>query len=120
MKWFCNWKEKLTHGVGYKALSTLLMLVVVGIMVGLGLPCPFDRFLHIPCLGCGMTRAWLSVLQLDFSAAFAYHGMFWSVPPMVLCFWLDWEPFTKKWVNTLLYGVVLAGFVINWVWHIVL
>jgi hypothetical protein len=39
---------------------------------------------------------------------------------MVLCFWLDWEPFPKKWANTLLYTVVLAGFGINWLIHLFL
>lgn len=34
----------------------------------------------IPCPGCGMTRAWLAALRLDFAAAFAYHPLFWVVP----------------------------------------
>jgi hypothetical protein len=120
MKWLSDWKTKLGHGVGYKLSVTLMLLILVAGMVELGLPCPFERFLHIPCMGCGMSRAWMSVLNLDFQAAFSYHFMFWSVPPMVLCFWLDWEPFSKKWANTLLYTVVLAGFGINWLIHLFL
>ena len=119
MKWLNDWKTKLTHAVGYKLGTTLFVLAAVGVMIGFGSPCPFDRFLHIPCLGCGMSRAWLSVLQLDFADAFSYHFMFWSVPPMVLCFWLNWEPFPKKWMNTALYTIVLAGFFVNWLVHLI-
>ena len=118
MNWFTTLKTKFTHAVGYKISVTLFVAVVVGIMVGFSLPCPFVKFLHIPCLGCGMSRAWLSVLRLDFAAAFDYHLMFWSVPPMVVCFWLNWEPFTKKWANTLLYALVLSGFAVNWLVHL--
>ena len=38
--------------------------------------CPFKFFLGIPCFGCGMTRALISCLRLDFIAAFYYHPLF--------------------------------------------
>lgn len=38
--------------------------------------CPFDYFLGIPCPGCGMTRAFLALLRLDFEEAFYYHPLF--------------------------------------------
>ena len=118
MKWIKDWKRKLTHAVGYKTAVTLLVIALVAVMFFFHLPCPFDKYLNIPCLGCGMSRAWYAAMHLDFSTAFSFHLMFWSVPPMVLCFWLNWEPFTKKWMNTVLYGLVLAGFGINWIWHL--
>lgn len=55
------------------ALSCLVLYVT-------GIGCPFRAFTGIPCPGCGMTRAWLAALRLDFSAAFAYHPLFWVVP----------------------------------------
>lgn len=42
--------------------------------------CPFRLFLHIECPGCGMTRAIISVLRLNFRQAFQYHPLF----PIVL------------------------------------
>lgn len=42
--------------------------------------CPIKYITGISCAGCGMTRAWLSALQLDFSKAFYYHPLFWMVP----------------------------------------
>lgn len=35
--------------------------------------CPFRFFFGISCPGCGMTRALLAALRLDFAAAFSYH-----------------------------------------------
>lgn len=38
--------------------------------------CPFLFLWGIPCPGCGMTRAFLALLHLDFAAAFYYHPLF--------------------------------------------
>lgn len=38
--------------------------------------CPFRLIFHIDCPGCGMTRAMLSVLRMDFRAALRYHCLF--------------------------------------------
>ncbi|MDO4337664.1 MAG: DUF2752 domain-containing protein [Eubacteriales bacterium] len=38
--------------------------------------CPVRLLFHIDCPGCGMTRAVLSALRLDFNAAFRYHSLF--------------------------------------------
>lgn len=42
--------------------------------------CFIRNLFGVPCPGCGMTRAWLSALKLDFSAAMFYHPLFWLVP----------------------------------------
>lgn len=46
----------------------------------LDIGCVFRLMTGIPCPGCGMTRAWLAALRLDFAAAIAYHPLFWVVP----------------------------------------
>ena len=46
----------------------------------LDIGCIFRMMTGAPCPGCGMTRAWLAALRLDFAAAFAYHPLFWVVP----------------------------------------
>ncbi|MCI8332869.1 MAG: DUF2752 domain-containing protein [Clostridiales bacterium] len=40
--------------------------------------CPIYHILGKRCFGCGMTRAFISILQLDFTAATRYHAL--SVP----------------------------------------
>lgn len=51
------------------SLSILFLLLIF-------YKCPFKFFLGVPCLGCGMTRALISCLKLDFVAAFNYHPLF--------------------------------------------
>ena len=46
-----------------------------------GIGCPIRFVFGIECPGCGMTRALVSVLRLDFASAFAFHPV-WFVPPV--------------------------------------
>ena len=46
--------------------------------------CPIQYFLHIPCPGCGITRAYIAILSLDWKAAFRYHPLFFMVLPILL------------------------------------
>lgn len=40
--------------------------------------CLSQRLFHTPCIGCGMSRAFLSILKFDFSKALQYN--FLSIP----------------------------------------
>ena len=66
------------------------LLLVLGLVLYcvclrlLRITCPIKALLGVSCPGCGMTRALLSCLRLDFAAAFHYHPLFWAVVP-VLC-----------------------------------
>lgn len=57
--------------IGKRAGETLLIFIFC-----LFYRCPFKLFLHVECPGCGMTRAMISVLKLDFRQAFTYHPLF--------------------------------------------
>lgn len=64
-----------------RALSCIGVLFVAWLALYLlDIGCVFRLMTGIPCPGCGMTRAWLAALRLDFAAAFAYHPLFWAVP----------------------------------------
>ena len=43
--------------------------------------CPIKHIFGISCAGCGMTRALLSALRLDFASAFYYHPLWFAVIP---------------------------------------
>lgn len=45
--------------------------------------CLFQRVIGIPCLACGMTRAYLALLDFDIISAFWYHPLFWM--PILIC-----------------------------------
>lgn len=81
-------KEDLT------AVGTIIG--IYGVMGIAGLPCPILFLTGISCAGCGMTRAWLSLLRLDFSAAFHYHPLFW-LPAVILILFLFDKRIFKQW-----------------------
>lgn len=51
--------------------------------------CPVLYVTGISCPGCGMTRAWLAVLHLDFARAFACHPLFPLAPLFAAAFLFD-------------------------------
>ena len=91
--------------VGYPLLAFLFYR--------LGVRCLFRTLLHIPCPGCGMTRAVVSLLHLEFPTAFSYHPMVFALPVMVLYFLLDGKLLGKKW-DTAVWIFLGLGFAAHW------
>lgn len=61
------------------ALAGIALLYVA--LEALGITCPIRFLTGISCAGCGMSRAWLSLLRLDLAGAFYYHPLFWLPIP---------------------------------------
>lgn len=70
-------------------IKILLMVCAAYYLVTWFTGCPVRYFLGISCPGCGMTRAWLCLLRLDFSGAFYCHPLFWTAPLIVCGFLFD-------------------------------
>ncbi len=67
----------------------LLILIIFGIGLFLSiLPmgCPLKYLTGISCPGCGMTRAFISLLLPDVSLALHYHPLFILVPVMAILY----------------------------------
>ena len=101
-----------------KFLITLAVLVYAVVLYISPISCVIYEIFGIPCPGCGMTRAWLAILKLDFYKAFSYHFMFWSLPILYLCFLRDGKLFNKKNFNISFYTIIIIGFAINWFYRI--
>ncbi len=71
-------KRVKTYGPQTKAL--LSVLTVYAVLAAIGHGCPIRFVTGIPCPGCGLSRAYLALLKLDFAGAFHYHPLFWAVP----------------------------------------
>lgn len=93
-----SWKRDLPAIAGVVLLYWVLHL--------LGIGCPIRFVTGISCAGCGMTRAWLSVLSLDFSGAFYYHPL-WPLVPAAAAIWLLRTRIPPRILRVLLYGVVI-------------
>ena len=56
-------------------MAALAAVQVAGVATGVGgWPCPLKAALGIPCPGCGLTRATVSLLRGEFAAAFGAHA----------------------------------------------
>lgn len=51
------------------------------------------------CWGCGMSRALMSLLYLDFESAWAYHRGVVVVAPILLWLWVKWIYRLVKQIN---------------------
>lgn len=81
------------------------IVFIYGVMHLVGIGCPIKFVTGISCLGCGMTRAWLSVLKLDFSSAFYYHPLF-MLPPVAVIVYL-----IKSKINLKIYKIIMLTIV---------
>lgn len=70
-------------GVDFVMKKTIIILLSSALLVVMtGTPCILKQLTGIPCPGCGMTRAYTSLMKLDFYKAFTMHPLFF-VPPLV-------------------------------------
>ena len=68
-------------------LAIGIAYAVFVLCTGIGIPCPFYAITKLKCPGCGISRMLLSLLKLDFAAAFHYNPFLLITLPIVLfCF----------------------------------
>lgn len=97
-----RWKRDLGALAGIVGLYALMQL--------LHITCPIRALTGISCAGCGMTRAWLSLLRLDIAAAFRYHPLVLLPIPAALL--LLFRARLNRTVVRVGVGVVCAAFLI--------
>lgn len=95
------WSDQLRAVLYARRKDLGALAIIVGFYALLqcfGVTCPIKYLTGVSCAGCGMTRAWLSLLQGDVSSAFAYHPLFLLPIPAVILFlfrkklprWIAW------------------------------
>ena len=100
---------------GLIAAVAVAALYVVFFALGVG--CPIKYLTGISCPGCGMTRACLSALRLDFSAALYYHPLWMALPPFaVACVLLRWRRKPRA-LRALVFGGAALMLAV-WVWRV--
>ena len=95
MEIFIELMKSLCKKYGRVIVAWLLIIGAYGLLFALGITCPIRHLLGISCPGCGMTRACVSALQLDFSAAFNYHPLWVLLLPtaivIAICLFRKWK-----------------------------
>lgn len=107
--------RKCIDGLRKNLPGILLIALLYGLLIRLDAPCLFQYFFHIPCPGCGMTRAVLAALHFDLASAFAYHPMFWSLPVIAVLILTDGRPTENRRINLTVIGLVAGGFLISYI-----
>ena len=75
----CVFKILLKH-----IFYILLLLCIVAGLHFFKVPCFFRFFTGIPCPSCGMTRAFFSLINLNFYESFYYHPLL--IPSLIVAF----------------------------------
>lgn len=97
-------KKAAFHFAVTAALALACLLVY-----RLRLSCPILTYLGVPCPACGISHAALSVLRLDFAAAWRYNPLIYLVPLALFLFWTDGKPTRHPNINrALLYLLPLV------------
>ena len=101
--------------INSKQIGKLILrnLMIIGIIAGIYIlfhlitkqSCPIYWLFHIPCPFCGMTRAHLAMLRLDFAAAFSYHPLFLLGVPYI-CLLFSEDLFSEK--GKRIYNIVVT------------
>lgn len=91
--------------------------LLYGGMFLLGITCPIKFLTGVSCAGCGMTRAWLSLLRLDVRSAFIYHPLFWA-PPVAVWVLLCRNKMSKTWLRLILFTMAVL-FVIVYLYRMI-
>lgn len=109
-------KAKIFKHLRLLAILIIYFTLAYTIMNALDIPCVFRYFLKIPCPGCGITRAALSVLKLDFISALKYNPFIFALPYVFIYIFFDLKP--KKVHDRIIFciGVLWA---IYWVFNLV-
>ncbi len=106
-------------------ITALCFAVSILVLMLLRIPCPIKHLTGLSCAGCGMTRALLSAITLDFDAAFMYHPLWVALVPIAtvlfifkaknkkaafnICLWLSVALFLSVWIyRTITDDVVVA------------
>lgn len=95
-------------------LALTVIYIIAMALLGITI-CPFKRFTGYPCPACGATRAYLSLLKLDFKSAFYYHPLFPILLPMVIYILFGKRPLFKSEKNEKVFLVIFAV-IIAFVW----
>lgn len=99
----------------YKAELWFTIALALTVMLAYfsGINCLIKRFAGIDCPACGMTRAYISLLQGDFSKAFHFHPLFFTVPVIYLVLFFR-KRFSDRFL-VIFIAAVIASYVIVYI-----
>jgi hypothetical protein len=104
--------EKAKRIIKRTCILSAIFVIYVLILYAFGLHCPIAYITGIDCPTCGISRALLSILKLDFKASFNYQPL---AVPVVIAVWLllNLEFFKhKKIILSISLSIVVLNFIL--------
>ena len=76
----------------YLGFALFIFLYFLLLSKGIGWECPVNKYMGIKCFGCGATRAFISLISLDFEKALHYNRLFTLIiyPALLFLFAQDY------------------------------
>lgn len=109
-------KRRLSPGT--EAISAIAAVVILYIILeSFGVTCPIKYLTGISCAGCGMSRAWISLLHLNLRDAFMYHPLFF-LPPVALIIMLCKSKINIKFYKIFMFTIA-GAFVIVYLYRMI-
>lgn len=103
-----------------KLITTALGALAVWGLSALGMECISISLFGIPCPGCGITRAIMSILRWDWASAMKYNSGVVLLPVFYLYYWMDGKVIKNKtWNKALLIGagaLFLLRYILSLLW----
>ena len=105
-------KALCIYGIQVYGIAFMILLFFVFVY-----KCPMNYFFHVPCPGCGITRAHFAAVSLDIESAFRYHPLFFTVLPAIL--YLSHRNVLKKRLSDkaelVIFSILLVLFVVVYI-----
>ncbi len=80
--------------IGYELFAVVLAMFS---RIDIAIPCLFTKMTGTECLGCGMTRATMSMIKFDFERAWHFNKLsFVVIPLLITLIALDFKKFYKS------------------------
>lgn len=67
-------------------LGIALSYLVLVSSTGMGIPCLFYEITGFKCVGCGISRMFISLVRLDFYAAFKHNSFVFVTGPFIIAY----------------------------------
>lgn len=80
--------EKTTTSKQSTIYVIISFIVLILILYVTGIGCPIRFLFGVCCPGCGLTRAYVSLLHMDLKSAFIYHPLF-ILPPIIFAIYIS-------------------------------
>ena len=85
--------------VKYSVVFGILLAYLIFVLcTGIGIPCVFSKITGFKCVGCGISRMFVSLARLDFVSAFKYNAFLFITGPFLIAYFACGE------IKYVLYG----------------